>query len=607
MSEPSRSARAVAADRRVLASLILVAGATIVAAIISAGAEARSAAAPSNQSPPSISGAAVVGETLTASTGSWTGTPTITFTYAWQRCNGAGASCTPIGASGNTYVVGGADEGNTLRVEVTGTNGEGSAIAVSAATAVVTQPTAPVNTAEPVVSGSPVEGSSVSTTTGTWTGVGTITYAYQWVRCGADGGLPDGSNCPSISGATSSSYTLTADDIDHRLRVQVTASNAAGSTTAASNATALVTQSTTTGPPRNTVEPSISGTFIQGRLLFASVGTWSGATPITYTYQWVRCGADGGAGDGSNCTFISGGTSSSYILTSDDVGSRMRIRVTASNSLAVETAASNASATVAAVSTPSTPPPPPPTAPANTRVPSVIGTPSVGQTLFVSLGTWTGTSLTYTYQWLRCGADGGSAGGSNCPTITGATSSSFAPTTADVGRRLRVQVTARNTLGSAMGTSEPTTLVQTGGGTATPTSGLPVGAVTLTGGKVSVPVSSVSLPARLVIDQVEFTPNPVRRRDGTLTLRVHVVDTRGYAVRDALVFTRSTPLVTSAAGEQRTSRDGWATLRMKPLAAFPHQRGRNVQFWIRVRKQGDTELLGGVSNRRLVQVATSAG
>lgn len=607
MSDPSRSARAVAADRRVLASLILVAAATIVAAIMSAGAEARSAAAPSNQSPPTISGTAVVGETLTAATGSWTGTPTITFTYAWQRCDGAGASCVPLGASGNTYVVAGADQGSTLRVEVTGTNGEGSASATSAPTAVVTLPTAPVNTAEPVISGSPVEGSTLTTTTGTWTGVGTITYAYQWVRCGADGGLPDGSDCPSISGATSSSYTLTADDIDRRLRVQVTATNAAGSTTATANPTGIVTQSTTTGPPRNTVEPSITGTLIQGRVLFASVGTWSGATPITYSYQWVRCGADGGAADGSNCTFISGATSSTYVLSSNDVGGRMRIRITASNALGQETVASNATAAVGAISTPSTPPPPPPTAPANTRVPSVIGTPSVGQTLFVSIGAWTGTSLTYTYQWLRCAADGGSAGGSDCPTISGATSSSYAPTTGDVGRRLRVRVTALNTLGSAAATSDPTALVQTGGGAVTPPSGLPVGAVTLAGGKVSIPVSSVSLPARLVIDQVEFTPNPVRRRDATLTLRVHVVDTRGYAVRDALVFTRSTPLVTSAPGEQRTARDGWATLRMKPLARFPHQRGRNVQFWIRVRKQGDAELLGGVSNRRLVQVATSAG
>ena len=78
--------------------------------------------------------------------------------------------------------------------------------------------------------------------------------------------------------------------------------------------------------------------------------------------------------------------------------------------------------------------------------------------------------------------------------------------------------------------------------------GLPPGAVALPGGEFSIPVSSVSLPERLVIDEVEFTPNPVKSRDAVLELRVHVVDTRGYAVRDALVFARSTPVLTSPAG-----------------------------------------------------------
>jgi hypothetical protein len=121
---------------------------------------------------------------------------------------------------------------------------------------------------------------------------------------------------------------------------------------------------------------------------------------------------------------------------------------------------------------------------------------------------------------------------------------------------------------------------------------------------VSIPVTSVSEPERLVVGEVEFTPNPVRSRERPLELRVRVVDTRGYVVRDALVFTRSTPLVTSAPGEQRSGRDGVARLRMTPQADFPLGGGRNVQFWVRVRKPTD-EMLGGVSNRRLVQVATA--
>ena len=72
----------------------------------------------------------------------------------------------------------------------------------------------------------------------------------------------------------------------------------------------------------------------------------------------------------------------------------------------------------------------------------------------------------------------------------------------------------------------------------------------------------------------------------------------------ALDFARSTPLLTSAPGEQPTARDGWVRLRMTPDADFPLADGHSVQFWLRVRKASD-ELLAGVSNRRLVQVATA--
>jgi hypothetical protein len=601
MSESNRSARVAAADRRILAALILAGGAVAVGAMLSSGAEARSAAIPSNVSPPTISGTAVTGETLTASTGSWTGTPPISYAFAWERCDASGAGCGAIaGETAQTYVVAAGDLGFTLRVLVTATNAEGSASAESAQTAVVSAPTVPVNTAEPVVSGSPVEGATLTTTTGTWNGT-SITYAYQWVRCDADGGLPDGSNCPSISGATSSGYTLTGDDIGRRLRVQVTASNSAGSATAASNPTATVTQSTTTGPPQNTVEPSITGTPTQGLTLFASIGTWSGATPITYAYQWLRCGADGGLSDGSNCTSISDATSSSHVLTSNDVGQRLRVRITASNSLGVQTVASNATAAISAPTTA------PAQAPRNTVLPSVSGPAALGQTLFASIGAWTGTApLTYTYQWLRCGADGGQPSGSDCAAITGATTAQYVPTTADVAQRLRVRVTARNATGTATATSNPGAQVQSTAPaqSPSPSPALPPGAIRLPNGKVSIPVTSVSLPERLIVGEFVFTPNPVRSRERALELRVRVVDTRGYVVRDALVFARATPLLTSPPGEQRTGRDGWVRLRMTPRPDFPLQDGRSVQFWIRTRKQGD-DVLAGVSNRRLVQVATA--
>ena len=613
MSEPSRTGRAYGRNGRAFAGTgVAVACLAAAAAMLTTGAEARSAAAPVNNSPPTNSGTAVVGETLTAAEGSWTGAP-FTLTHRWVRCGADGglpdaSNCTTItGAIATSYVVvggSGGDVGSTLRVVETATNPDGTPSAASAPTGVVTEPTTPVNTAEPLISGSAVEGSTLTISTGTWAGT-SITYTYRWLRCGAGGGLPDGSDCPSIPGATSSSYTLVTADIGRRLRAQVTASNVAGTATATANPSDVVQQSSTSGPPRNLVEPSITGTFVVGRFLSASLGTWAGAT-LSYAYQWMRCGADGGLPDGSNCTPISGATTSSYTLTVDDVGQRMRIRITASNSLGTQTVASNASAEVTATSSTT----PAAQAPLNSVLPAILGSATVGTTLTASVGLWTGTApLLYSYQWLRCGADGGQSTGVGCPAISGATGTQYALAAADLGQRLRVQVTARNTLGTATATSNAAALVQAAGSTPAPsppppTETLPPGAIRLPNGKISIPVTSVSEPERLIVGEVEFTPNPVRSRERPLELRVRVVDTRGYVVRDALVFTRSTPLVTSQPGEQRSGRDGWARLRMTPEADFPLAKGHNVQFWLRVRKQSD-ELLAGVSNRRLVQVATA--
>jgi hypothetical protein len=93
---------------------------------------------PVNTSPPIISGTPQDGQTLTASTGSWSGTQPITYGFQWQRCDSGGANCVVIaGATGPTYLATSADVGRTLRVVVTATNSAGSAGATSAATTVV--------------------------------------------------------------------------------------------------------------------------------------------------------------------------------------------------------------------------------------------------------------------------------------------------------------------------------------------------------------------------------------------------------------------------------------------------------------------------------------
>jgi hypothetical protein len=128
------------------------------------------------------------------------------------------------------------------------------------------------------------------------------------------------------------------------------------------------------------------------------------------------------------------------------------------------------------------------------------------------------------------------------------------------------------------------------------------GASAASGSVVS--VTSVSLPQRLVIDRVQFVPNPVRSREADIVLRVHVSDTRGFGVSGALVFARSTPLVTTTPPEQATGADGWVTLTLAPRPDFPLRPRHNVQFFVRARKGGES-VLAGVSTRRLVQVRTA--
>jgi hypothetical protein len=558
--------------------------------------------APKATREPAISGTPRVGAELRTTVGAWTGTKPIKFSFRWRRCQGAGrpdaSDCRTIdGAKGAAYVLRPADVGARLRAQVTASNKAGSATSTSNPTGEVERaapaPAVPRARREPTISGRMREGQTVTATRGDWVGTAPIAYAFQWVRCGPGGGAGDGSNCPAIGGATGRAYKLTRADVGSRLRVRVTASNSVGSKTVASNPTSRVQAAAPpVRPPRNTGEPSIAGTPVQGQTLSANGGAWSGAAPITYAYQWVRCPQDGGSADGGNCAVIAGATTTKYVLSPADVGYRFRVRVTARNSQGAATAASNATSTVQ-------PPPATTGPPRNTSEPSTAGVPKQGQTLTANVGAWAGAGpLTYSYQWVRCGADGGLPDGSNCPAIPGATAPKYAVGTADIGHKLRVRVTARNAIGTLSTASNATQQITR----ATPE--LPPGAVRLPSGKYSIPITSVSLPTRLVIDKVTFTPNPVRSRRIVLQLRVHVVDTRGYVVRDALVFGRGTPLVTTPAGERRTGVDGWATLRMVPRANFPIRNGYNVQFFVRARKPGEN-ILRGVAVRRLVQVQTS--
>jgi acid phosphatase type 7 len=303
--------------------------------------------APSNTSPPSISGTAAAGQTLTAGPGQWSGTNPITFTFQWQSCDQSGNNCGNIaGATSQTYVLGQGDIGTTLRVTVTGSNTWGSSSATSAQTAVVIDPgpIPPTNTSLPTISGTPQAGQTLTADPGQWSGTQPISFGYQWDSCDQNG-----SNCVQIFGATSQTYTLTLLDVGTTVRVEVTGSNTAGSSTATSNQTAVISAPSPIAPS-NTSPPTISGNAVVGQVLTGDNGTWSGTEPISYSDQWRRCDTAG-----ANCSDISGATAQTYTLVSADLGKTIRFAVTASNAGGSSTATSSQSAIVVDSSPPSAP------------------------------------------------------------------------------------------------------------------------------------------------------------------------------------------------------------------------------------------------------------
>jgi hypothetical protein len=78
--------------------------------------------------------------------------------------------------------------------------------------------------------------------------------------------------------------------------------------------------------PVNDLAPSLSGTAVQGRVLSGFAGGWNASPPPAIALQWTRCDSAGG-----NCSTLSGATGATYRPVAADVGSTLRLRVTASN------------------------------------------------------------------------------------------------------------------------------------------------------------------------------------------------------------------------------------------------------------------------------------
>lgn len=232
----------------------------------------------------------------------------------------------------------------------------------------------------------------------------------------------------------------------------------------------------------------------------------------------------------------------------------------------------------------------PTAAPSNTAAPKVSGTPQVGNTLTASSGSWSGTTpITYHYQWITCDKSG-----AGCSNLSGATSSAYLVRSRDVGKTIRVRVTAKNSDGSAQATSDPTAVV-----TKAPTSPPAVNGCPTGTGPIN--VSQVSAPARLLVDGQQVNPTTINRADSTITVRFHVSACNGRSVAGALVYATAIPYEQfSIPPETATDATGWATMQMSQERFFPASpRQGLLAVFVRARKPGEN-LLGGISTRRLV-------
>ena len=215
---------------------------------------------------------------------------------------------------------------------------------VSRAPRLIVETTAvpPSNETAPTVSGTPAIGTTLTASTGTWSGTEPMTFAYQWRLCDASG-----AGCIDIPGATASTFGVDAADVGSTLQVAVTASNAGGSSTATSAPTDVVPSPADTTPPSDPADLTVTG-----------------ATTTTISLSWSPSTDDVGVAgydvyvDGSN---VDTTTQTSYDFGGLNCGTAYTLGVVAFDAAGNRSGQSTQSASTAAC-----PPPPPPPGPCGT-------------------------------------------------------------------------------------------------------------------------------------------------------------------------------------------------------------------------------------------------
>ena len=327
---------------------------------------------------PTLTGTNKVGQTLTASPGTWDSG--VTLTYQWLRDGVAIA-----GADKNTLQLTTVDNGQQITVEITATKA-GYATVKKTSAAVTVEAGTQALTPTPTVTGTNKVGQTLTASPGTWDSG--VTLTYQWLRDGV-----------AIAGADKNTLQLTTVDNGKQITVEVTGTKT-GYATVMKTSTAIKIEA---GTLTLTPTPTVTGTHKVGQTLTATAGNWDSG--VTLNYQWVRDGVK-----------INGAASASYVVTPGDFGKNVGVEVT--GALAGYAAVPRLSAPVNVAAGLMT-----------ITTPKVTGTAKSGGIVKVTSAAWV-KGAKITYQWLSNGA-----------VIKGATSSSLKIAATLKGKKISVKVT----------------------------------------------------------------------------------------------------------------------------------------------------------------------
>jgi hypothetical protein len=214
---------------------------------------------------------------------------------------------------------------------------------------------------------------------------------------------------------------------------------------------------------------------------------------------------------------------------------------------------------------PAVPTPQAPLAPAVTAAPEVKGFAMVDEMLSATRGTWSG-SPTLALEWQRCDARG-----ENCEG-TGLSTETYNVIPFDIGKTIRVKITASNLAGARTATSAVTEVISE---------------LKPTEEKTWIPAAKVTPPHRLLIEETSAKPARFAKR-GPVTVAVRIVDDRGFDIQGVLVTAVVLPgAALLAPAEATTDEEGLASLVFTPGPKLNLKKKGTITIVVTARRPGD--------------------